>query len=157
MAEVEVNIRRTLRVNWSPEQAFEMVADVPRSAAHFPGLQRLEDLGDGVYRWHLSSFKVGKINFPVSYAARYVPDPEAGTVTWSTDAGSKNTRADGQWVVTPDGDGTRLVFQNRLVVVLPVPRMIVRMANKIARDMTEKQIGAYLKRISRAMEGEVLR
>ncbi len=157
MAEVTVKIRRTLRVNWSPEQAFEMVADVPRSASHFPGLERLEDKGDGIYRWHLASFKVGKFTFPVSYAARYIPDPDAGTVTWSTDAGSKNTRADGQWVVTPDGDGTRLEFQNRLVVVLPVPRMIARMANKIARDMTEKQIGAYLKRISRAMDGEVLR
>jgi carbon monoxide dehydrogenase subunit G len=157
MAEVKVNIQRTLRVGWSPEEAFAMVADVPRSASHFPGLQRLEDLGDGVYRWHLSSFRIGKITFPVSYAARYVPDPEAGTVTWSTDPGSKNTRADGKWVVTPDGDGALLEFHNHLVVVLPVPRMIMRMANKIARNLTEKQIGAYLGRISRAMDGEVLR
>lgn len=157
MAEVQVNIRRTLRVNWSPEQAFEMVADVPRSAAHFPGLERLEDLGDGVYRWHLSTFKVGKITFPVSYAARYVPDPEAGTVTWSTVDGSKNTRADGKWVVTPDGDGALLEFHNHVVVVIPVPRLLARMTNKIARNLTEKQIGAYLQRISRAMDGEVLR
>jgi len=156
MAEVEVNIRRTLKVSWPPDRAFELVADVPRSASHFPGLEKLEDLGDGVYRWHLSSFKVGKIKFPVSYSARYVSNPDNSTVTWSTQAGSKNTRADGEWQVHPDGEGTRLEFRNRLVVVLPVPRLMMRMANKVARDMTEKQIGAYLGRISRAMEGQVV-
>lgn len=155
MPQFEVAIRRTLEVDWSPEKAFELVADVPRSASCFPGLKQLEDLGDGVFRWHLSTFQLGRFSFPVRYAARYVSDSSESTVTWSTVGSSDNTKADGQWVVRPQGEGARLEFTNRLVVSLPVPRIMVRPARRLAREMTERQLGAYLDRIASKMNGKV--
>jgi len=155
MPEIEVPIRRTLEVGWSPQEAFELVADVPRSASHFPGLKKLEDLGDGVYRWHLSSFQVGRFTFPVQYAARYVSDASAQTVTWSTAGSMDNTRSDGEWRITPRGEGSRLEFTNRLVVALPVPRLMLRPARRLAREMTERQLGSYLDRMARKMNGRV--
>ena len=155
MPEIEVPIRRTLEVAWSPKEAFDLVADVPRSASHFPGLKKLEELGDGVYRWHLSSFQVGRFTFPVQYAARYVSDASAQTVTWSTAGPMDNTRSDGEWRVTPLGEGARLEFTNRLVVALPVPRLMLRPARRLAREMTERQLGSYLERMARKMNGRV--
>ncbi|MEE2750277.1 MAG: SRPBCC family protein [Myxococcota bacterium] len=156
MPEIEVPIRRTLEVGWSPQDAFELVADVPRSASHFPGLKKLEDLGDGVFRWHLSSFKVGRFDFPVQYAARYVSDASAQTVTWSTMGSMDNTRSDGEWLVVPHGNGSRLEFTNRLIVSLPVPRLMMRAARRMAREMTERQLGSYLDRMARKMDGTVV-
>ena len=97
--DLTIAVRRELDLGWPRDQVFELIADVPRSAGHFPGLRALDDLGDGVYRWRLESFRLKQFSFAVSYAARYVPDPEAGTVVWTTFDDGGNTKADGRWVL----------------------------------------------------------
>ena len=64
MLEFSVHHVYTLAVPCDVGQAFDLVADVPLSAGHFPGLERLDDLGEGLYRWNMLSFEVGKISFP---------------------------------------------------------------------------------------------
>ena len=156
MVEVEVNLGYTLEVSWDVEQAFALVADVPFSAGHFPGLERLDDLGDGVYRWNMRAFEVGKVRHQVCYAARYVSDPGPYTVTWHTVGTDSNTRADGSWHVTPHGDGAQLRFENRLTVRLAIPRLVARPAKKVVLAIMEKQTQRYLERIAGRMDGRLL-
>ncbi len=155
--DLTIAVRRELDLGWPRDQVFELIADVPRSAGHFPGLRALDDLGDGVYRWRLESFRLKQFSFAVSYAARYVPDPEAGTVVWTTFDDGGNTKADGRWVLgEPSGDRVRLRFENTIQLKLPIPRLLARVAKGVVRDMSERQVDTYLKRISATMEGRVL-
>ena len=157
MVDLNVTLERTLEVKWSRDDAFGLVADVPRSAAHFPGLRGLDDLGDGVYRWRLDSFRVGKFGFDVGYAARYVPDAEAGTVVWTTQPGGGNTRADGSWKVSElPGGGARLIFVNSIAVSVPLPRLMARLGRKALEEMSHRQVESYLRGIARTMEGRLL-
>ncbi len=157
MVDLNVTLQRTLEVKWSRDDAYALVADVPRSAAHFPGLRGLDDLGDGVYRWRLESFKVGKFGFDVGYAARYVGDPEAGTVVWTTQPGSGNTRADGQWTVTATADGgARLVFDNTIHVSVPLPRLMAKLGKKALAEMSHRQVDSYLRAIAKTMDGRLI-
>jgi carbon monoxide dehydrogenase subunit G len=153
VVEVKVEIEYVLEVAWSPEQALDLVADVPRSAAFFPGLEGLDDLGDGLYRWNMRKFELGSFQHGVRYAARYVTDQATRTVRWTTEPGDNNTIADGAWTVEPRGSGSRLVFRNSLVVSVPVPRLMARLARKSVPGITHKQVRTYLDRIATEMGG----
>ncbi len=156
MVEVEVNLRYTLEVGWDFERAFGLVSDVPKSASNFPGLERLDDLGDGVYRWNMRPIEVSKFRHQARYSARYVSDEAAGTVLWTTVGTDGNTRADGAWRVSPSDAGTRLSFDNRLAVMLPVPRLMARPTRKLVPGIMDKQTRKYLSRIAEKMEGRLL-
>ena len=156
MVEVAVHHIYTLAVAWDVDRAFELVADVPLSAGHFPGLQQLDDLGEGVYRWNMRSFEVSKVNYQVQYTARYVSDPGPRTVVWNTVGADSNTRADGSWLVTADGEGAQLRFENRLVIRLAIPRLLARPAEKVVLTIMERQHETYLTRIAERMGGRLL-
>jgi len=156
VVEVEVSLRYTLDVGWGVQQAFALVSDVPESAVNFPGLERLDDLGDGVYRWNMRPFEVSKFRHQVRYAARYISDENAGTVVWTTVGTDGNTRADGAWRVSPRGQGARLIFENRMAVMLPIPRLVARPARKVVPSIMNKQTRKYLGRIAEKMDGKLL-
>jgi carbon monoxide dehydrogenase subunit G len=155
VVEVEVSLQHSLMVDWGVAEAFALVSDVPMSSSHFPGLERLDDLGDGVYRWNMRAFELGKFRHQVRYAARYISDVDAGTVTWSTVGSDGNTRADGQWRVSTSGTQTKLIFFNHLAVQLPVPRLVARPARKLVPGIMEKQTKKYLERIAAKMDGRL--
>ncbi len=157
MVEVQVDLRYTLRVGWDADQALALVADVPKSASHFPGLERLDELGDGVYRWNMKTFQVSKFRHQVCYAAKYVSEPSARTVVWTTVGSDNNTVANGQWRVVPEGSGARLDFENRLTVMLPVPRLAARVVKNLVPKMTDRETRIYLERIAATMDGRIER
>ena len=156
MVEVGVSLSYTLQVAWDVQQAFELVSDVPKSAANFPGLERLDDLGDGVYRWNMRPIQVSKFSHQVNYSARYISDVGAGSVVWTTVGTDGNTRADGAWRVSANGSGSRLTFENRLAVMLPIPRLVARPAKKIVPGIMDKQTRKYLTRMAEKMDGQLL-
>jgi len=93
----------------------------------------------------------------VGYAARYVPDAEAGTVVWTTQPGGGNTRADGSWKVSElPGGGARLIFVNSIAVSVPLPRLMARLGRKALEEMSHRQVESYLRGIARTMEGRLL-
>jgi len=156
VVEVEVSFCYTLQVGWDVRRAFALVADVPLSAGHFPGLQRLDDLGDGIYRWNMQPLEFGKFAHQVRYSARYVADAEADTVVWDTVGADGNTRADGSWRIKPLDGGAELTFQNRLAVQLPIPRLMARPARKVVPGIMDKQTRTYLTAIAQKMDGTLV-
>jgi carbon monoxide dehydrogenase subunit G len=156
VVEVTVNIRRTLSVGWDADRALALVADVPKSAAHFPGLERLDDLGDGVFRWNMNPFQVSKFRHQVRYSAQYITDTTNRIVVWNTIGQDNNTTADGRWTVVSEGTGTRLEFENRLVVRMPVPRLASRVVKALVPKITDRETRIYLERIAATMDGKLV-
>jgi hypothetical protein len=47
---VKINVQREFETFCSPEKVFELLADVKRSASHFPKVDQLVDLGGNTFR-----------------------------------------------------------------------------------------------------------
>ncbi len=154
MIEVQSISRGVLEVAWSPSRAYALVADVPLSASHYPGLTRLDDLGDATYRWHLSRYEVAGHSLDVGYTARYICDPGARHVTWRSELSDRdNVAASGFWRVAPLADGARLDFETALHARVPVPRLVGRLARRTVDAVFQRQIETYLDAIAQRMGG----
>lgn len=149
------SLERTLDVAWPRDRAYELVADVPRSAGHFPGLQGIDDLGGGVFRWRLGTIKLPGFGFDAGYTAQYTFDEAAGTVVWASVPGAGNVQEEGSWLVEAAGDRTRLRFRSTLTVDVAVPRLVERVVKKAAPGVTHKLMLGYLERIAKTMGGRV--
>ena len=57
---VSIELNRELEIPGSYDEVFELLADVPRSASHFPKVHKLTDLGDNAYRWEMEKVGVDK-------------------------------------------------------------------------------------------------
>ncbi len=147
--------QRVLDVGWSVERAFDLVANVPRSAGHFPGLRGIDDLGGGVFRWRLGAIKLPGYSFDAGYTARYTFDPVAGTVTWKSVPGAGNVQEEGSWLVQAVGPSTHLRFTSTLTVDTPVPRLMERVVKKAAPGVTNRLMATYLAKIAATMDGQL--
>ena len=81
-------------------EVFSVLADVPGSASHFPKLQRLVDLGDGVYRWEMEKVGTDAVHIQTIYASRYLADKKKGRVVWTPVAGQGNALVGGSWAIS---------------------------------------------------------
>jgi len=62
------------------KEVFDLLSDVPTSVSHFPKVDKLVDLGDGVYRWEMAKVGRAQVNIQTVYASKYVSDRKKGTV-----------------------------------------------------------------------------
>jgi carbon monoxide dehydrogenase subunit G len=85
---VELDVRHEFSVKAPFAEVFALLADVPASASHFPQVQSLESLGDGVWRWEMQRVGTRSVHIQTVYACRYRSDKAAGTVTWGRCTGS---------------------------------------------------------------------
>ncbi len=156
MFESTVHLERTIEVAWGPEEAYGLVADVPLSASHVPGLKGLDPLGEARFRWRLERIKLGKFDVDASYTADYTCDPAARTVGWVTVEPAGSVRATGQWTVRPAASGSWLDFQNKLELQLALPRLAWPIAKRAVPAIYQERTAAYLRRIAERMGGRLL-
>src|SRR5690242_19485736 len=69
---------------------FALLSDVPRSVAHFPKVDRLTDLGDGVYKWQMQKVGRAQVHLQTVYASKYPGDRAKGSVAWAPVKGGGN-------------------------------------------------------------------
>ncbi|WP_345544389.1 hypothetical protein, partial [Streptomyces chitinivorans] len=68
---VSIELNRELELPAGYDEVFELLADVPRSASHFPKVHQLTDLGDNAYRWEMEKVGVDKHAIQSVYACKY--------------------------------------------------------------------------------------
>ncbi|RPH39366.1 MAG: SRPBCC family protein [Burkholderiales bacterium] len=119
---VDINLQRLLVTSCSPAVVFSLLADVPRSAAHFPRVDRLVDLGGKAYRWEMEKIGIGGYTLQQTvYACQYREDATTGQVVWTPVEGVGNAAVEGEWIVAPNENGStvRLNTRGRLMVDFP--------------------------------------
>ena len=60
---VKINVQREFETFCSPEKVFELLADVKRSASHFPKVDQLVDLGGNTFRWEMEKIGIGAVSY----------------------------------------------------------------------------------------------
>lgn len=152
MAKVSVSSTQSFSVGADIGTVFALLSDVPASAAHFEGLENLEDKGDNTFCWNMEEIGAVGITHQVVYTSKYVSDEAAGTIEWIPVAGG-NSEIAGSWKLSDNGSGTDLVFTTSGELEIPVPRLMVKMAKGVVQGQFDDQLDTYLGNLKAALAG----
>ena len=137
------------------DTVFELLSDVPQSASHFPKLDQLVDLGDGVYRWEMAKIGVAKFVLQTIYASKYVANPAKGTVIWTPVKGEGNALVSGSWKVVDKKKSTHLTLHIQGEVMMPLPSMVKMIVVPAVQAEFEKLVEQYIANLTKKFGGEV--
>ncbi len=119
---VTIDVSRQFDSPALPDKVFELLADVPRSASHFPDVEKLEELGGNAFKWVMEKIGIGDYTLQQTiYACTYRSYPETMRVEWTPVDGIGNAAVEGSWALTPSAAGTKVQLdtKGRLQVDLP--------------------------------------
>ncbi len=152
---VEIDLGYEFAVKAPFKEVFDLLADVPTSVSHFPKVDRLVDLGDGVYRWEMAKVGTAQVNIQTIYASKYVSDRKKGTVVWTPVKGQGNALVGGSWKITEAKKGTALEFKVKGSVNVPLPGLMKMVVVPIVQGEFEKLIEKYIDNLIKKFGGEV--
>ncbi len=92
---VSIDLGYEFDVKASAKEVFDLLSDVPTSVSYFPKVDKLTDLGDGVYRWEMAKVGTAQVNIQTIYASKYVSNRAKGTVVWTPVKGEGNALVGG--------------------------------------------------------------
>jgi len=151
--DVPIEANKRFHTSAPVAEVFAVLSDVPRSVGHYPDVETLQRLEDGVYRWDLQELGAAGISHRIFYACRYVLDAEAGTVSWTPVEGVGNGRISGRWQLTADAAGTWIDFHNTGTLSVPIPRLLKSVGVPYVQAAFSAQIETYLANLVQTFEG----
>jgi carbon monoxide dehydrogenase subunit G len=137
-------------------EVFALLSEVPASVAHFPKVDKLTDLGDGVYQWEMQKVGTAQVHLQTVYASKYVSDRARGTVTWIPVKGIGNAQVAGSWQVADrNGQSTRCVLKIDGTVDVPLPALMKPVVQPVVEGEFEKLVEKYIDNLIKVFGGEV--
>ncbi|MEJ8836643.1 SRPBCC family protein [Ramlibacter sp. AN1133] len=153
---VPIELGYEFEVRASFEDVFALLSDVPRSVAHFPKVDKLTDLGDGVYKWEMQKVGTAQVHLQTVYASKYTSDPAKGTVTWAPVKGVGNALVGGSWKITDhQGKSTKCVLKIQGTVDVPLPGLMKPVVAPVIEGEFEKLVEKYIDNLIKVFGGEV--
>ncbi|MDP1690867.1 MAG: hypothetical protein Q8L49_02710 [Burkholderiaceae bacterium] len=137
------------------KEVFDLVSDVPTSVSHFPKVDKLVDLGDGVYRWEMAKVGTAQVNIQTVYASKYVSNRAKGTVVWTPVPGVGNALVGGSWKVTDQKKSTALEFKVNGTVNVALPGLMKLVVVPVVQGEFEKLVEKYIDNLIKRFGGEV--
>ncbi|MBE02558.1 SRPBCC family protein [Marinobacter lutaoensis] len=148
---VSIELNRDIELPAGYDEVFELLADVPRSASHFPKVDKLTDLGDNCYRWEMEKVGVDKHAIQSVYACRYVANKDAGRITWEPIPGEGNGVVRGSWTLTAKGDAVTAVrFQTSAELTVPLPSLLKLAISPVIKHEFNSLVDTYMSNLKKA-------
>lgn len=148
--ELKSHTRKSITTRADPDAVYALLADVPRSVAHFPDLESIA-LEKGLYFWRMKKLGVGPVQFQVTYGAKYTFDPATRAVSWESAPGAGNTQVTGRWVIEPGGQ-TRFTLDTAFCFEAPFPGFLRGTAESLMAKENDRLIAAYLENLKRTLD-----
>lgn len=153
---VHIDLGYEFEVRAKYDEVFAVLSDVPKSVSHFPKVQKLTDLGDGVYQWEMQKVGTAQVHIQTVYACKYTSDKAKGLVKWTPVKGAGNAQVGGHWQITDQkGKSTKLVLQTAGTVDVPVPGLMKMVVEPVVAAEFEKLVEKYIANLVKAFGGEV--
>ena len=149
---VEVDIETEFEAECSADFAFEVLADVPCSASHFPKVDKLIDLGDGKYRWEMEKIGIDKYPIQTIYASKYVSDAAKHSVKWTPVKGEGNALVSGKWTIKEKNGITKLKLTIHGEMELPLPSLTKFVVAPVVRSQFETLVEQYAEKLTKTLE-----
>lgn len=148
---VSIELNRELDIPGSYDDVFDLLADVPRSASHFPKVDKLVDLGDNTYRWEMEKVGVDKHAIQSVYACKYSADKSSGTIAWEPVKGEGNGVVRGSWTITSKGDDvTSVKFKTNAELTVPLPSLLKLAISPVIKHEFNSLVDTYMSNLKKA-------
>jgi carbon monoxide dehydrogenase subunit G len=149
---VTISVSRQFESPALPDKVFELLADVPLSASHFPDVERLDDLGGNVFRWTMDKIGIGEyILQQTIYACAYLSDAEKMKVDWTPVEGVGNAVVSGSWSLFPAAAGTRLQLETKGRLQVDLPGFLQFLLSPLIEMAFAQKIDRYISNLSETL------
>ena len=152
---VDIDLGYEFTVKAPFKDVFDILSDVPTSVGFFPKVDRLVDLGQGVYRWEMEKVGTAQVNIQTVYASKYVSDRKRGTVVWTPVKGEGNALVGGNWKIVDLKNRTALALQIKGTVQVPLPGLMKMVVVPVVKGEFEKLVEKYIDNLIKKFGGEV--
>jgi len=152
---VTIDLGYEFEVKAKAADVFAVLSDVPTSASFFPKVDKLVDLGDGVYRWEMAKIGVASITLQTIYASKYVSNKTKGTVVWTPVKGEGNALVSGNWKIKDNKKSTHLTLKIDGDLTLPLPGLMKMVVKPVVEAEFEKMVEQYIANLTKKFGGEV--
>ncbi len=151
---VEIDLGYQFEVNAKAADVFEVLSDVPTSVSHFPKVDRLTDLGDGIYKWEMEKVGTAQVNIQTVYASKYVSNKAKGTVVWTPVPGIGNALVGGHWKIKDNKQSTAIELKIDGEITLPLPGLMKMVVAPVVEGEFEKLVEKYIANLIKRFGGE---
>lgn len=152
---VSIDLGYEFDVRASFKEVFDVLADVPTSASHFPKVEKLVDLGDGAYRWDMHKIGLPQINLQTVYASRYVANRAKGTVVWTPVKGVGNAEVSGNWKIVDKKKFTHIELHISGELTIPLPALMKVVIAPAVEVEFEAMVEQYIDNLIKRFGGEI--
>lgn len=152
---VPVSMGYELEVKAKAAEVFALLSDVPASVAHFPKVDKLTDLGGGVYQWEMAKVGTPQVGIQTIYASKYTSNKAKGTVTWKPVPGVGNAQVGGSWTITDNKTSTHIALNIEGELTVPLPGLMKAVVAPVVESEFEKLVEKYLDNLAKQFGGEV--
>ena len=153
---VDIDLGYEFEVKAKAADVFAVLSDVPTSVSHFPKVEKLTDMGDGVYKWEMEKVGTAQVNIQTVYASKYVSDKAKGTVKWTPVKNVGNAQVGGSWKVADNkGKSTAIELKIKGTVEVPLPGLMKMVVAPVVEGEFEKLVDKYIANLIKKFGGEV--
>ncbi len=153
---VDIDLGYEFEVKAKAADVFAVLSDVPASVSHFPKVDKLTDMGDGVYKWEMEKVGTAQVNIQTVYASKYVSDKAKGTVKWTPVKNVGNAQVGGSWKITDNkGKSTAIELKIKGTVEVPLPGLMKMVVAPVVEGEFEKLVDKYIANLIKKFGGEV--
>lgn len=155
---VKIDLGYEFAVKAKAVDVFKLLSDVPASAAHFPKLEQLTDLGGGSYQWEMEKVGTAQVSIQTVYASQYTSQwdeaKKAGTVKWVPVKGVGNAQVSGHWQITGLKKSTHIELAIEGTVDVPLPSLMKMVVAPVVEAEFEKLADKYIANLITRFGGE---
>jgi carbon monoxide dehydrogenase subunit G len=152
---VHIDLGYEFDVKGKFDDVFAVLSDVPTSVSHFPKVEKLTDMGDGVYKWEMEKVGTAQVNIQTVYASKYKSDKAKGTVTWTPVKGVGNALVGGHWRIKDNKKSTHIELKIDGDITLPLPGLMKMLVEPVVAGEFEKLVEKYIANLVKKFGGEV--
>lgn len=152
---VDIDLAYEFEVKAKAAEVFAVLSDVPTSVSHFPKVDKLTDMGEGVYKWEMEKVGTAQVNIQTVYASKYVSNKAKGTVVWTPVKGVGNAQVGGNWTITDNKKSTGITLAIKGVVDVPLPGLMKMIVGPVVEGEFEKLVEKYIANLIKKFGGEV--
>lgn len=151
---VKIDLGYEFDVKAKAAEVFEVLSDVPASVAHFPKVEKLTDLGGGVYQWEMEKVGTAQVNIQTIYASKYTSDKAKGTVKWTPVKGVGNALVGGSWKIVDNKKSTSVALAIQGEIEVPLPGLMKMVVSPVVEGEFEKLVEKYIDNLIKRFGGE---
>ena len=148
---ITIEINREFDVSAGIDKTFALLANVPESASHFPKVEQLVDMRDGVFRWEMEKIGVDKHALQTVYASKYESDESAKVITWTPVKGVGNGQVKGSWRLSEKSGGTHVIFNTTGALELPLPSLLKLAISPVVKHEFNALVDKYITNLQKTL------